>query len=47
MIELCDSSDDEMLLELWNPIKIPVGVYIKDDDDDDGKQHKLLLNVPV
>jgi hypothetical protein len=34
MIEFCDSSNDEILLNLWNPIKIPAAVYVNDDDDD-------------
>jgi hypothetical protein len=32
-MEFCDSSDDEILLELWTPIKIPAAVYVKDDDN--------------
>jgi hypothetical protein len=32
VMEFCDSSDDKLLLELWNPIKIPAAVYVNDDD---------------
>jgi hypothetical protein len=31
-MEFCDSSDEEILLELWNPIKIPAAVCVNDDD---------------
>jgi hypothetical protein len=33
-MEFCDSSDDEILLDLWNPIIILAAVYVNDDDDD-------------
>jgi hypothetical protein len=33
-MEFYDSSDDEILLELWNPIKIQAAVYVNDYDDD-------------
>jgi len=44
-MELCDSSspDEEILLELWNPIKISAAVYVNDDDDD-GKQCIIIYN---
>jgi hypothetical protein len=33
-MEFCDSSDDEILLKLWNSIKILAAVNVNDDDDD-------------
>lgn len=46
-MELCDSSssDEDILLELWNPIKISAAVYVNDDDDD-GK-HCTMIYDPV
>jgi hypothetical protein len=42
-MEFCDSSDDEILLELWNLIKISATVYVNDDDDDDCLNYLYIL----
>jgi hypothetical protein len=43
VMEFCDSSNDEILLELWNPIKIPAAVYVTDEDDDSCLNYFYIL----